>query len=472
MQKKGKFLLLGICSLLTMFAAGCTKKDLFVEEGAEYKLEALDDNSLEDGTYYVKDGTKFYSVYLPTGNCQATANSVSSDRLYFVNKDYSLIPSYYSDELIAYQTTNTSLTDISLERFCDLGYSIGLYGGVIDDDGYICYSVSKNTVPDSSAYNELKQAASDSIRIISIDGESVNSDTINSAGVFSNLEKGETYKLGFYAGSKYQEADVKADYRILQSYEYYTIDKATNTKNGYLAINMPKDAKSGYYLINGAGFFRYYAFEKGTEKRSKTDMNVAYYESESEKIQAYSQQYVVSVETATTNVGFTITYDADTYNDADITSILTSPDGTKYDMVAENGTIHVELAQVIAGRWTINIMPKDMEIEDINISSVAPTEEATTEETDIAISEDLTAIRFYVDYTGDGDIWGTITDENGNAVNFESDSKNQKLYANYSYLPAGTYHVTIYHYADTAVNEVSYEDDTDSLEEEILTVEE
>ena len=451
---------------------GCGKKELFVEEGAEYKLKAIEDSSLEEGSYYVKNGTKFYEVYLPSGNCQATTTAISSDRLFFLNQDSSLIPTYYSNELIAYQTQETSLTDITIERFTDLGYSIGLFGGEIDEDGYICFSVSKNTVPKSSAAEILANAVSDSIRVISINGEDVSEYTINTPGVFKNHEKGKTYTIGFYAGSKYQEAELTADYDFLQSYELYTIDKASNTKNGYFAITLPDDAKSGYYLINGSGFFKYYDFEKGNGNEKKTDMNEPYYTSENEKVEAYSQKYVVSVETTTLNVGFTMTYDPELYNDSDITAILTSPDGTKYNMTAENGTIYVELAQVIAGRWTINVMPKDMEILDISVDSVAAKEEATKEESDIAIPDELSSIRFYVDYTGDGEIWGTVTNEQGETVNFEQDTKNHKLYAPYSYLAPGTYHITVYHYADTAINEVSYEDDVDNIEEEILTVEE
>lgn len=67
-------------------------------------------------------------------------------------------------------------------------------------------------------------------------------------------KKNKEYHLTFYAGTYYQTATIKADEKFLQYYEAYVIEKAENTKNGYLKFSMPDDAKSGYYMIEGAGF--------------------------------------------------------------------------------------------------------------------------------------------------------------------------------------------------------------------------
>ena len=188
---------------------------------------------------------------------------------------------------------------------------------------------------------------------------------------------------------------MSADVHFYQSYEISQIEKAGTTKNGYLAIPMPEDAKSGYYMMNGSGLYRYYAFEKNTENVETVDMNEPFYETEEEKIAAYSQQYMVSVQTKTTNVAFNMEYDTEEYEDDEIKCILVSPDGTTYNLVPQNGTASIELAEVIAGRWTINVLPKDLIVKDIKAESTAATADSSTETKSFYIGEDDENIQFY-----------------------------------------------------------------------------
>lgn len=459
---------------LLIFIEGCgfEGKQIFVEEGAEYELTPLNDSELVNDKYYIKNGSKFYEAYMPNGTVSSMASQVDSKRLFWLDVDESLIPTYYKGELIAYPSENLSLDRISVERFSDVGYSIGLYGGTVDDEGYLCYKLKENSIGVSNAYSVLSQSKSDQIRITTINDNPVNTDSINSGGIITGLSQNEEYTIGYYAGTYYSTATVKADEHYLQSYEIINIDKAETTKNGYLSISLPDDAKSGYYLINGYGLFKYYDYKKGEQDDSKTDMNEPYYRSYEEQIMANSQKYVVNVPTKANNISFTVSYNAATIDEESIQCILQAPSGEIYTMqVKEPGTIFLQLAEAVAGRWSISISPKEMEIIDVTVDAETPSNTTVTDSYDFVITEDSTNIQFIAEYTGDGDIWGVVKNENGETVSLEN-LKDNRLSAVYSYLSAGTYTVTIYHYADTAIDNVTYQTYEDNLENEIITIEE
>lgn len=461
-------------AVLLIFLEGCgfKGKQIFVEEGAEYELTALTDRELVNDKYYIKNGSKFYEAYKPDGTVSSTASQVDSNRLFWLDVDESLIPTYYKGELIAYPSENLSLDKISIERFSDVGYSIGLYGGTVDEEGYFCYKLKENSIGVSNAYSVLSQSKSDQIRITTINDSPVDSNSINSSGIITGLSKNEEYTIGYYAGTYYSTATVKADEHFLQSYEIINIEKAETTKNGYLAITLPNDAKSGYYFINGYGIFKYYDYKKGEKNDDKTDMNEPYYRSSEEQLMANSQKYVVNVPTKANNISFTVLYNATAIDVESIQCILQSPSGETYTMqVKEAGTIFLQLAEAIAGRWSISISPKDIEIIDVVVDAETPNNTTVTDSYDFVITEDNTNIQFIAEYTGDGDIWGVVKNENGETVNLEL-QKDNKLSAVYRYLPAGTYTVTIYHYADTTVDNATYQTYEDNLENEIITIEE
>lgn len=457
-----------LCSAIVL--SGCDTKKIFVNKDDVYKIVDLTDKELLNDTYYVKTGADFNAVYLPNGTARSITTAQRDNRLLWTMQDESLIPALYQNEIIAYQSEDTKLDNIIIERFKDIGYSFGLYGGVMSADGYIDYNLSSQLIEDCSAYDQLFDSPSQYIRIASINDEPVTKDMLDSSGTITGLEENGVYEIGFYSGTKYMTAAIKADTHFFQSYEITQIDKANTTKNGYLAISMAKDAKSGYYMINGSGIFKYYAFEKNTQNAEDVDMNEPYYKTEEEKIAAYSQQYMVSVKTKTTNVAFHMEYDTEEYQDDEITCILVSPDGTTYSMVPQNGIASIELAEVMAGRWTINVSPKDLIIKDIKAESTAATADASTETKSFYIGEDDENIQFYANYEGDGDVWGIVENENGETQELVVNANDHVLTTTYSYLAAGTYTVTIYHYKDTKIGEIGYQVDTDNEEHEIITI--
>ena len=386
-----------------------------------------------------------------------------------------LIPSYYKNELIAYPSETGTLDKIVIERFKDIGYSLGIYNATFNSEtGYIEFSVSQNVPIASSAYKVLSEGKSDSIQLVSIDDQPVTEEMINSNGIFTGLEANRSYKIGYYAGTYYTTADITADEYFIQSYERYFVDAAELTRHGYLSIVMPDDAKSGYYMVNEAGLFKYYNYEKGDRNNAQEDMNEPYYANREEQLSAYSQQYVVSISEKTKYVAFECTYNKGTYEDIDISGVLTAPDGKEYILIndTENNKLTIMLTEAMAGRWTINIAPKDLVVTDISAKSTLNPNEAVKDIYEFAISDPDENILFYATYRGNGVIWGIIENENGEAVDMDIDEKNKMLSYTYPYLPSGTYKMTVYHYSDVAVDKTNYEKDASRQEEEIITVEE
>lgn len=462
-----KLALIASITIMALSTVGCGAKPIFKKEGEDYELKALTDSRLEENQYYVKDNTSFYLVHECEGNNISNNKTTDTRRVAWTMLDDTLIPTMYSDGLIALKSKDSSLSDINIERFKDLGYSIGLHDAQVDNDGYIKFKVSTNVIDETSLAEALKDYTSYDIRITAINDEPVK-ELLNMAGVIEGLEQGETYKISFYAGTEFLTAEVKADVRFYQSFEMYYVESGMDTKNGYIAIQMPDDAKSGYYYVNGKGMFKYYDSIK-SEASSEQDMNEAYYNTASEQISANSQAYVVGISQATTDVTFVVEYDTSVYSDEDVIAYLTAPNNESYQMTANSGIAQVGIEEAIAGKWTINIVPKDLKIINVTAESNAVADDATKEEYKYTFEEE-TNLKITVPFTGEGEVWGTITCLTDSKA-YEFKLNKTELECIISYVAPGEYVVNVYHYADTQINEpvISYDDESET--EDVIIVE-
>lgn len=446
--------------------SGCGKKKIFEDKDAKWQLTALTDDELEEDTFYVKDTSSFYEPYALDGNIDDMATGSVQKGLLWISEGESLIPSMYSDGLLAYSTKATSLDPVDITRVKDIGWSLGIYGATVDINGYICFTANKNCIKGSNAYDVFNNAKSTEIRITSISKEATSKSNLGEGGTISGLEEGETYVIEYYAGSYFTTSKVTADYHFFSDYEDYTLTNIETTKNGYFSAYMISDAKSGYYYIPGQGVFKYYDTTKA-EVADDVDMNEAYYNSLVDEIAANSQQYVVSITQDSEDVEFYAEYEYDESVEDKVRAILTAPNGEQYEMMATSGIITLDIQYAMAGRWTLNIAPQTLNILEVSASSTFVGDDATvdsyTVEWDEATSQIIT-----LPYVGDGTIWGTITDSSGNLTNFEVDEKEKKLTATYTYMAADSYTINIYHYADTSVDfgELTIEDNTEGLETE------
>lgn len=471
-MKKKLLLCLLILSAAMLFT-GCTPKKIFVSEEEKYMLVPLKDSEIEAELYYVKDGAKFYQTYTPKG-ATAIAGAYAKESYYWLTKDKTLIPSLYSDELIAFASQKVAdLDTVELKRYYDVGYSVGIYGGTFDSDGYYCINLSKNTIEKSSAYKAFSKASSKDIRIISIDDVPIDKYMLNDGGIFTGLKKGETIEVGYYAGTYFGTAVIEADYYFLQAYETIQITQIQSTKNGYLALMMPEDAKSGYYMINNGGMFKYYAYEKGEKTDNDENMNEQYLVKDNENSLEYAQQYSISVGSTMFNMIFSIEYEESSVKEEDINITLVSPLGIKHELEAKNGAASITLPEVISGKWIIYAYPQNMVVTNIDAISAAQDPNAKKEEFVFEVTEDEINMEFFCSYEGDGMVWGTVENAYGEAQVLETRKANKSKYlgTTYAYLPKGTYKVTVYHYMDTVISKVDRRTDTRNEEDEIIYIE-
>ena len=309
----------GMIAVIMLGMTGCSLNKI-IEKNESVEDAALSNDELVQNLYYIKSGTKFYPVYMPE-NQPFTGRSemVDVNRVAYFGLDEEKIPTLYKGESIALASADDVAESITLERFKDLGYSIGVYGAEYNTQTQDIYFPVQNVVPGCSIYNNLS-GKSRNYRIMYVNDEPVDMDMINTSGVFTCFEKGQTYKIGYFAGTYYEEVEVKADVWMLCSYEIIKTNAPSMTKNGYASYTVPEDLKSGYYLVEGQGFFRYIAAERGTVDETQIAWNDPYYTIENEEyISATTQNYTIELDKRYTNVEFEILYDVNNGRTVNIT---------------------------------------------------------------------------------------------------------------------------------------------------------
>ena len=488
-----KFTILIMALLATVTISGCGDVKIFKEHVDPNVLTPLKDSELVNDTYYVKNNTRFYAVHASKlGNAQSGTTSLNESRVFVTMDDDTLIPTYYSDELIAFQSNKIGFNTATLERFEDYGYSIGCFNGTHTDEGYLHFDKQNNIVQDSSFYNIIGDTEATDIRIESIDGKALSSDQIASeAGIITGLEKDKSYKIGYYVGTKYLESSVIADCHMYGAIEMYSYGKEaiSDTENGYQSFTMPSDLKCGYYNINGAGMFKFYNFARGTQNESNIKMNESFYKDEKCKIEAYSRQYNVSIPKRVKNLKITITYTNPTDSSSsssdseNVQGIAFAPDGTRLDMTVDKGKseITMSLAEGMAGDWTLNIVPKTLNIVDVVVDKDTIEEEATCEETTFTVTDSKENVQFIAYYTGLSEdmtkctVFGTILAPDGKTTyemtcgSTNTDPKKYYIAYEVPHLSAGTYKVRIYHYPEeTTIEKPTMQDETEKKTDVIV----
>lgn len=482
---KKKALLLFLLSFSALVLTSCKDIQLFEEEVDPNEQIYLEDYEITPDTYYIKNGTRFVAVYMPYGNIKEKAKMVKKSRTLWMvetNGDEALVPVHYSDELVAYASEKADLKEVSLERFKDLGHSIGVCGGELKNDGYYHVTIRKNTTSGSSFQLLIDETPSTEIRIESINGIKVSKEMIEpNTGVFIGLEKGSTYKVGFFSGTYYYEADVTADTHFLQAYELYTYgtEQLKDTRHGYMCFETPSDLKSGWYNINGSGLFKYYNFKKGEQLLESVDMNEQYYNSEEEMIAACSTEYSFTLSNTIQNLKVEVEIE-ENLNETDCTIMAYSPNGMLYEMKKDERTerMLLSITEAMPGTWKIHVMPKSIEVVDINVRSESNSAALTLAETKIEITEDKSNIMFCAEYEGEGTVNGVLICPNGESyvmeklstIKEENGISTYKMGYKMPYVAAGTYTVRMYHYPLETKLGIPYTEETGDVDTDIIII--
>ena len=462
--------------LSSVLLSGCSKVQIFEDSDAKYQLTSSDDADLELNTYYVKDGTKFYPVYKADKN--GGSSDADSKRCAWVWDKYNQkIPTYYKDELIAYASSDADVSDVSLERYSDTGYSLGIYGLSYTDDGFLSFDLNQHSLKKSDAASKFKNKKSNDIKIETINGEKVTADMINNAGVLLGLSKEKKYTITFFAGTYYGSIDVVADTHFFQSFEIYSMKDHEITKNGYVSFKMPEDAKDGYYYIADKGLFRYISQARGVDLAT-INYNEAYFTTEEDQMAAYSQQYDFTIAAETKNAAIIATFDGtsvpETADSSDVKMMVTSPDGqrTTFDSDLVGQVIEGDYETLSPGKWTINIVPQSLSITDVEVVDNTPVQEKTQNTYTFDIDTESTGVEFYVIYEGEGDVTAQVIGPDGQSHDLTSEKVvNGNIGYTYDYLPVGKYTVNVYHDPDTKITEVDHGINEENKSEEIISVE-
>jgi hypothetical protein len=469
-----KRIFLGVCLLAICLLSGCKEVQIFEKPAPDHAVE-ISGSEMKMEVYYVKNGTKFSEVYMPTGTAKGSTTSLNKGRVIYFYGDEAMIPVHYKGELVAYASAKADLKQVILERFMDMGYSIGIFGGELGDDGYYHISTGKNVCPNSDADDIFSQVVSDEVRIVSVAGVPIKDLIDEGSGIIKGLSEGKKYLVEFYSGTYYYRENFTADMHFLRAFEVYRYneERIEDTINGYMCFNTPEDLKSGYYNVNGKGLFLYHAYKRG-EKAEYETLNEGFYENAVQMVAAYSKQYTISVPYDTKDMIITANYgkilnelDAGT----DILGYVVAPDGTGYEMVnnEKEDTLTLSLTLAMAGNWEVYISPKSLDITDMTVKNDEISEDTVCEESEFLVPEDTAYQMFYADVEGSGSVYGSIIAEDGVTYNFslgEYKDGNRKgakyLYYRMPYVPAGTYTVRIYHYqSQTTISNiqmVAYDD--------------
>ena len=461
MRQIKKTAIVGLLFSGLVLLSACKKDVQIFEKKPITEAVEVDASEMERDKFYVKNGTKFSKVYLPGGNAKNEARNLNKARvLYFLN-DEPMVPTHYKGEVITYKSATTDLykEGLTLERYKDIGYSIGVFGGTIGDDGFLHISIKDNVVPGSDASAAFAKSQIDEVRIVSIGGMATKDIVDADCGVLLGLEKDKSYTVEFYLGTYYYQYTFVADTHFLQAYEYYSYGSAEikDTKLSYMSFTTPTDLKSGYYNVSGTGVFLYHAYEKGNVPEDE-NLNESYYQNERDQILQFTRQYNLSVPIETKDMYVEVTYggvsdDEDVgYN---IGGYLISPEGDLYDMTisAEQSTMTASLTTAMPGDWTICIFPRSLQISKLTTDTNEPTEEATQIEEEYVVEEGKDYVAVYADITGDGDVYGAIVAEDGRTYVMETvtektsdKQKHRYLVYRFPHINAGNYKIVFYYF--------------------------
>ena len=285
-RKLSAVLILMLTCSLSLGLTGCSI--LKKKEVINTNLVATNNSSkLSDGQFYVwhddkqtniesdigVDVSKFknydYKIFQPVyKEVDLRSDSVvgKSSRVFWMQarNDDSIPTLYKGDELIYYSSTSLP-TSYTLEHFYDHGYSIGVYGlsEIVKGSGTYSLNSANNFVgiKNGSTAAKYNQLINDTTKVISIPyvgDTAITQDNVSQAGTIKGLLKGNHYKVQVYAGTKRYVFDTVADTRIFSSMDAeMPIRSYEFVGNGVIKLKLPEYLKTGYYVINGAGIFRY-----------------------------------------------------------------------------------------------------------------------------------------------------------------------------------------------------------------------
>lgn len=306
-NKKKKALALSMISIMAMMTlSGCQVliEEEEVEANPPVATEAECSNSYyiwhNDKTDNIMDdlggrnsGTaEFTKVYINHHTIESKekySNNVMGmpQRLaWFTDEELNLIPTYYPGDKLILNADTYLPEEITFERYFDEGWTFGITG--LTEDGTGRYGRSTRIenkklsyfFPLSDAYEVLKALPDTDIKIDKVGGQELRSNAISDSGFVMGLSKGKTYNVEIYVGTQSYDIRLKADSKPLVSRECFTSTDYSLVDTQTAVINLPSYLKTGYYYVDGEGFFRYIANGKSWNESTNFNTPICTFDSE------------------------------------------------------------------------------------------------------------------------------------------------------------------------------------------------
>ena len=119
----------------------------------------------------------------------------------------------------------------------------------------------------------------------------------------------------------------------------------------------------------------------------------------------------------------------------------------------------------------MSVYPRDLDVVDVGVDSTSASSAAVMQKKTFRLKKDTSNIRFSVKYKGEGEIWGTVTYEDGSVKDLAQDKTDKELGYTYAFAKKGKYTVEVYHYEDAKAVKFEKGHDESNQEQEIITVE-
>lgn len=275
MKQRLFFIIFTMFILGTLLLAGCgkTEEKILTPDDME-PLYYTNETDLPADAYYIvreeedKKGNKIIKYYpmLFAKKTYTEVNTypVGSDphRITWVNYniDEGLIPTMYAGDKMIYKSSTTIPVIYSLEKFFDDGYTLGVAG--LTQDLSKNYRFTENSITmstsDAAGFSTLE---AESIYLVSVGDTRITPANITESGTVSGLNLMEKYDCDIRTGTEKIAAVLTCNIHAFSSAETYLFGEFTFITEHIAELHIPEYVTTGYYNINGGGFYRYIADE-------------------------------------------------------------------------------------------------------------------------------------------------------------------------------------------------------------------
>ena len=377
---------LSIISLIVTISlpmSGCslfTRKRGFNDKS--YSVEVVTDASdLRDNAYYVKHGDEYYRLYIGDATFQSDNSGSANSRVAWFGKDITRIPTMLKNDILVYHSSSDIEDSINVERFEDLGYTIGICGMQETDSGRYSFTTTPEAmnIDRNSDAGKLYQLGSRTYVMDKIGGTELRSGNISRAGTIIGLQEGKKYNIEIYSGTIVSKYTITADICAFASMDSYEIKGFDYMEGQTVSIKFPEYFNSGYYYVNGYGIVRYINDTQDIENADMNIPNIKYESAEWDDESEQETEMPPSVESADVR-----TFDLEEPKKIRVTINYTE-DGTSYTtpgakIIGDDGayTLSPEgegklsvTADLSAGVYRLQIYEMDGRLYTYNIEEVS-----------------------------------------------------------------------------------------------------